>query len=479
MKKPMTMRAVSLSSATLSLVLLAGCTEATSDGEEGLASETAGSAGASATGTAGTTTSPVGTGGGAGTGVSVGAGTGGSGGAGGSGAISMGGHGGSSAGAGGAISMGGNGGGAGSAPSKCGGIAIPMGTGNPSGGTVGAWADVTPAGIDLTSGHFNGDNFGAQDVLVDPARPSDLYAFFCHQGVYKSTDYGQTWAKVNTGTNGAKIDSGKPWGEGIDSNRCRDPNTPPTLYSAGSQNQFWRSIDGGVNWTGHDLPNDGKARPNDVYDVDVDPYDGKHLIVGFHEESGLAESTDGGDTWKAITLAGGMSAGTSWYPFFIDTGDVATTRTTWLMLTQVTGSGVGTWRTVDAGKSWNQVEKNEHQHGGTQLFQNQGAVYMAGVYSAQGWGVLRSTDHGATWTHVGSGGSQSVVYGTAKYVYAQAAPFGDQSQAERAPLPGTTWSTWPLTMKDGPKRAAVSNDGSHNIIVGGNWMAGIWRYVEP
>jgi hypothetical protein len=375
--------------------------------------------------------------------------------------------------------MGGAGGGAGSAPSKCGGIAIPMGTGNPSGGTVGMWADVTPAGINLTSGAYSNDNFGAQDVLVDPARPSDLYSFFCHQGVYKSTDYGQTWTKVNTGTNGAKIDSGKPWGEGIDSNRCRDPNTPPTLYSAGSQGQFWRSNDGGVSWTAHDLPNDGKPRPQDVYDVDVDPYDGKHLIVGFHEESGLAESTDGGDTWKAVPLAAGMSAGVSWYPTFIDTGDPTTTRGTWLNVAQMTGGNVGTWRTIDAGKTWNQVDKNEHAHGGSQLFQYQGTVYIAGVYSALGWGVLRSTDHGATWTHVGSGGSQGIVYGTTKYVYAQAAPFGDQSQTERAPQPGTTWSNWPLTMKDGPKRAAVTNDGTHFIVVGGNWMAGVWRYVEP
>jgi hypothetical protein len=34
-------------------------------------------------------------------------------------------------------------------------------------------------------------------------------------------------------------------------------------------------------------------------------------------------------------------------------------------------------------------------------------------------------------------------------------------------------------MTNGPKRAAVTFDGTHSIIVGGNWNAGIWRYVEP
>ena len=138
-----------------------------------------------------------------------------------------GGHGGTTSAGGGGGSTGAGGTNQGNGGTMCGGTGIPKGSGGPSGGTLDKWENVTPAGISLNGSDFSGDNFGAQDVLVDPARPSDFYAFFCHQGVYKSTDYGQTWTKVNTGTNGAKIDSGKPWGEGIDSNRCRDPQHPP------------------------------------------------------------------------------------------------------------------------------------------------------------------------------------------------------------------------------------------------------------
>ena len=64
---------------------------------------------------------------------------------------------------------------------------------------------------------------------------------------------------------------------------------------------------------------------------------------------------------------------------------------------------------------------------------------MSGVYGTQGWGVYRSTDFGASFTHVGMSGGQNGVYGTAKFVYSQSggASAGgiDQSGAERAALP--------------------------------------------
>ncbi len=33
-------------------------------------------------------------------------------------------------------------------------------------------------------------------------------------------------------------------------------------------------------------------------------------------------------------------------------------------------------------------------------------------------------------------------------------------------------------MTNGAKRTAVAFDGSHYVIVSGNWNAGLWRYVE-
>jgi len=92
-------------------------------------------------------------------------------------------------------------------------------------GTVGVWEDVTPADANVAT-----TSNGAEMVLVDPARPSDVYVGINSRGVWKSTDYGQTWHKANTGTNGDKVSTGGfPYGA-IDLDPCRNPATPPAIY---------------------------------------------------------------------------------------------------------------------------------------------------------------------------------------------------------------------------------------------------------
>jgi len=41
-----------------------------------------------------------------------------------------------------------------------------------------------------------------------------------------------------------------------------------------------------------------------------------------------------------------------------------------------------------------------------------GVVYMPGIYSKRGAGVLRSTDYGETWTHVGTAMDQAAIFGS-------------------------------------------------------------------
>jgi len=344
-------------------------------------------------------------------------------------------------------------------------------------GKVGVWENVTPAGVMLDPGAYSAGNFGVQDVVADPVRPSDLYVGICYQGFWRSTDFGATWKKVSTGTNSDALAAGRPWSAAIDNDKRRDPTVAPALYTTdgyGSKNGVFKSTDWGVSWTIY-------AANLSPYSFDIDPYDNQHLITGLHEAEGLAETTDGGVNWKSIAT----SIGKSIYPHFIDTGAAATTRKTWLAVPQM-DTGPNAMMTTDGGATFHSVGAFAHPHGGNQAFNaGSGTAYVG----ASGGGVWRTLDAGATWkTIAGSSdnGYANGVIGTVGWLYAwddgaNAGGIGSPHLAKAPRNPGTAWTavTTPTGMNNGGKTMAVTYDGAHYIMVSGSWNAGIWRYIEP
>ncbi len=347
----------------------------------------------------------------------------------------------------------------------------------------GTWVNVTPSNVNLSS-DLDCGNFGTITIVADPNRPSDIYTSFNCQGIWKSTNYGQTWTgPINTGSGGAGAS-----GAGGIAIAPGPAGQPPILYSAGIRGSgmgFWKSTDGGVSWTKYVVGPGGSRQ--DFYPPEVDPYNANNLLMAGHEMNMLVRSTDGGRTWSSVPMAGGMNQpGGTAYVTFINTGNAASTATTWLYSGQAAGGGVGTWRTANAGASWTKVDNNEHPHGQVQYYQpGNGVVYMAGVYSDLGWGVLRSSDYGQTWTHVGSSANQAAVFGTPNRVYSMwswaCGHCNTDPVAQSAPVPGISgWTamTTPSNMTSGAAQAAVVYDGSRYVIVTANWLAGLWRYVE-
>ena len=113
------------------------------------------------------------------------------------------------------------------------------------------------------------------------------------------------------------------------------------------------------------------------------------------------------------------------------------------------------------------------------MYQAGGAVYIAGVYAAEGWGVLRSYGLGC---HVEAHGSQRRSNGRVRNAeprYVMAAPFGDNHYAERSDAAGTTWATWSVDVGDGPSapRSATT------ALTTSSWPAlgerEFFAYVEP
>ena len=354
--------------------------------------------------------------------------------------------------------------------------------------TFGTWINVTPPSVNLTS-NLSCGNYGTETVQADPAHPSNIYTQFFCQGIWKSTDYGATWTgPINIGTNGAAVSD---CAGGITISSSNKANVP-TIYAActrGVGTGFWKSVDGGVNWTRYFVAPSGAGR-QDYYPPVVDPYDQNHLLMVGHEMDFLVESIDGGQNWTNVSIDNGMlETGGTGAIFFINTGDASSTRGTWLWMGQQSGGVYGTWRTSSSGANWIKVDKNEHPHGASQIYQpdNNGVVYMAGAYSSLGWGVLRSGDYGQTWTHIGMSSNETVVVGTSKNVYSMfgypIGPGGSTNPAfEISAQPGTgSWVTpnTPDSLTQGSAQIAVLNDGSHNILVSAMWNSGVWRYIEP
>jgi hypothetical protein len=326
----------------------------------------------------------------------------------------------------------------------------------------GTWIEVTPPEMaDL--------EFGGGPIVVDPARPSDLYLGGGGDGIWKSTDYGNTWTQVDD-TIGYV-----PMGLII---AVAGTMPEATVWVAGFR-VLYKSEDGGETFREIEFPFE-----RELYSIDIDPYDDRHLISGLHEADGIVESTDGGETWTMISGSGFPSGGVSWYPFFIDTGDAATTRETWFAIAQGGGSAT---ITRDGGGSWTiptGVEGLTHAHGNAQIFQRGSTIFVPGV-DGPGQGMYRSTDYGATFTRVAEG-ALAIAWGTDENVYGMwgwACSGCDLGASFTvAPLPdGTEWTrpAVPAGLVIGANHMAVTSDGTHDVFVGTMWSSGIWRYVEP
>ena len=73
-------------------------------------------------------------------------------------------------------------------------------------------------------------------VAVDPLSPNVVYVGTQNEGIFKSTDYGDTWASVGSGLSGAIT------------YLTVDPTEGGRLF-ASTATAFYLSEDGGVTWT--------------------------------------------------------------------------------------------------------------------------------------------------------------------------------------------------------------------------------------
>jgi hypothetical protein len=341
---------------------------------------------------------------------------------------------------------------------------------------VGEWQEITPPEIKPMLGKGNSGG-GTSRFAVDPVNSGTVYLGTAGLGIWKTTDCGATWIHVNVGKDGPvcgsngyaavcaqDLDTGIQWNFEI------DPVDPQILYANNGYGKHTlgelKSTNGGVDWEEIWPKNSGLVKPTAfAFGVQIDPADHLHLLLSFHELPGMAESKDGGKSWRMLAQWSGSQTG-AWF----------LGRTTWLTTARVGGPGL--WRTTDSGDTWTQVSTADStSHSMGMLYHAQDGAYYLGA--AQG--IVRSTDDGLTWSTIAKTGpvvKDIVGDGTTMYASKFGMPWKSgtnlQPYMTSSENDGTKWTTMPSApMVQGADDLGYDRD--HDILYASEVQSGFWR----
>jgi photosystem II stability/assembly factor-like uncharacterized protein len=116
------------------------------------------------------------------------------------------------------------------------------------------------------------------------------------QGVFKTSDGGETWAASNKGMLDYRITA-----------LAVDPKNPQVVYAGGDSGDLFKSSDGGQTWTNlkDKLALRQYGEPREIRQIEVDPLTGVVYMMG--DNSGLLYSLDAGAKWKLVGIPPGAN----------------------------------------------------------------------------------------------------------------------------------------------------------------------------
>jgi photosystem II stability/assembly factor-like uncharacterized protein len=218
-------------------------------------------------------------------------------------------------------------------------------------------------------------------LVVDPTNSNIVYAAGS-VGVFKSTNAGGTWTSTSSGNSANCL--------------IMDPTNTQVLYTTtggSGVNTVRKSTNGGGSWTALSggLPADGRRTQ-----LAMAPSNNMILYASIANSSGglagLYRTTDGGDTWTLQASTPNYLSSQGWYdnavcvhptnPDFVVVGglDVYTSSNAGVTLTQRT--------------SWSTTSASNMSHADIHYLEYNGSV----LYCGSDGGVYKSTNNGVNWS---------------------------------------------------------------------------------
>ena len=218
-------------------------------------------------------------------------------------------------------------------------------------------------------------SFPPTKLAIDPSNPNIIYTAG-PGGVFKSTDGGNNFTAINNGISPV-------FARAI----AIDPVTPTTVYALSLTNLFFKSTDGGANWTlGHvSVIN---IVVNTVNAFLIDPNTPTTIYAGANP--GVFKSTDGGTTWAASSTG---------FPFTNITVNWLALDTTHNLLYAATSNGL--FRSANAGGNWTNINGNLPPF--TSSLVAPDPTNSSIIYQVASGLLFKTTDAGATWTASNTG----------------------------------------------------------------------------
>jgi photosystem II stability/assembly factor-like uncharacterized protein len=259
-------------------------------------------------------------------------------------------------------------------------------------------------------------------VLVHPTNPDIIYAGSASGGVWKSTDFGGTWANIFN----------ESYSVGALAFEPGDPNTvyvgtgenSPAGVATYPGNGIWRSTDAGATWTNIGLADIGytgkiainPSNPKTIYVAAIGLYRAKTT------QRGIFRSTDRGATWTKVLYLNDTTCAIDVVINPLDTAQVYAamwTRYRTPHVSVISGPSSGLYRSDDAGAHWSLVTdgfpNNDPNLGRISLTYSPSVPYImyALTQSGVGWGgMYRSSDGGLSWalTYDGTANGEGQVW---------------------------------------------------------------------